>query len=254
VTGIAAEGFRTREVVDVWTPLMPSAHGEGGGMNYALIARLRPGVTGAQAGAEVQTLGAPAFVARKIPARAGARMALAPFDRDNQTAWRRRLLLLSGAVAMVLLIGCVNIASLKLAHGAARRREMGTRIALGGGAASLLRQLVTESLVLGVAGCAAGLALGYGAIAALREVVLRYGIWQELRLDTRVLLATLVLSVVVSILFGLAPASQAAGVDIRDALLEGGSVAGTRSHWLRRGLVLAEVSLSLVLLIGAGLL
>jgi predicted permease len=254
VTGIAAEGFRTREAVDVWTPLMPSATGEGGGLNYDLIARLHPGVTGAQAGTEVRTLGAPAFVARKIPARAGPRMSLAPFDRDNQTAWRKRLLLLSAAVVMVLLIGCVNIASLKLAHGAARRREMGTRIALGGGAASLLRQLITESLVLGVAGCAAGLGLGYGAIAALREVVLRYGIWQELRLDTRVLLATLLLSVVVSILFGLAPASQAADVDIRDALLEGGSVAGKRSHWLRRGLVLAEVSLSLVLLIGAGLL
>ncbi|HEU5022533.1 MAG TPA: ABC transporter permease, partial [Bryobacteraceae bacterium] len=89
---------------------------------------------------------------------------------------------------------------------------------------------------------------------ALREVALRYGIWQELRLDGRVLLATLLLSIVVSILFGLAPASQAADVNIRDALLEGGSVAGKRSHWLRRVLVLAEVSLSLVLLIGAGLL
>lgn len=254
VTGIAAEGFRTREMVDLWTPLMPSAHGEGGGLNYELVARLQHGVTVAQARAEAQTLGASVFIARKVPARVGALMSLTPFDRDNQTAWRKRLLLLSAAVVMVLLIGCVNIASLKLAHGAARRREMGTRIALGGGAASLLRQLITESLVLGVAGCAAGLALGYGAIAALRAVVLRYGIWQELRLDSRVLLATLLLSIVVSILFGLAPASQAADVDIRDALLEGGSVAGKQSHWLRRALVLGEVSLSLVLLIGAGLL
>ncbi|HVY91379.1 MAG TPA: FtsX-like permease family protein, partial [Bryobacteraceae bacterium] len=167
-----------------------------------------------------------------------------------------RLLILSAAVVMVLLIGCVNIASLKLAHGAARRREMGTRIAVGGGTTSLLRQLLTESLVLGVAGSAAGLAVGYGAIAAVRKIVFRFGIWQEVRLDTRVLLATLVLSIVVSILFGLAPAAQAARVEIRDALLEGGSfgVAGMRSHWVRRGLVLAEVSLSLILLVGAGLL
>jgi predicted permease len=225
-------------------------------MNYDLIARLRPGVTRAQASAEAQTLAASMFASRKVYVGSPARMSLAPFDRDFQTAWRRRLLLLSAAVAMVLLIGCVNIASLTLARGAARGREMGTRIAVGGGPASLLRQLITESLVLGIAGCIAGLSFGYAAIAALREVVLRYGIWQELRLDTRVLLATLVLSVVVSILFGLAPALQAARVDIRDALLEGGSFgfAGTRSHWLRRTLVLAEISLSLVLLIGAGLL
>jgi predicted permease len=254
VTGIAAERFRAREVVDIWTPLMPSTRGEGEGMNYDLIARLRPGVTRPQASSEAQILGAPLFASRKVYAGLAARMDLAPFDRDFQTAWRKRLLLLFAAVAMVLLIGCVNIASLKIAHGATRRREMGTRIALGGGAGPLLRQLITESLVLGAAGCAAGLALGYGAIAALRDVALRYGIWQELRLDSPVFLATLLLSIVVSMLFGLAPALQAKDVDIRDALLEGGSVAGKRSHWLRRALVLAEVSLSLVLLIGAGLL
>jgi predicted permease len=254
VTGIAGKAFRPREAADVWTPLMPSTTGEGAGLNYDLIARLRPGFTWAQARTEVLTLGKGAFESRKIPSAVAARMILAPFDSNNQTTSRNRLLLLSAAVVIVLLIGCVNIASLRLAQGAQRRREMGTRIALGGGAASLLRQLITESLVLGVAGGAVGLALGYEAIAALQKVVLRYGIWQELRLDTRVLLATLVLSLVVSILFGLAPASQAGRVDVRDALLEGGSVAGRQSHWLRRSLVLAEVSLSLVLLIGAGLL
>ena len=183
-------------------------------------------------------------------------MTLAPFDGDTRTALRNRLLLLCAAVVIVLLIGCVNIASLKLAHASARQREMGTRIALGGGTSSLLRQLITESLVLAAAGSAAGLALGYIAIGALRTVVVRYGIWQELRLDGRVLAATLVLSLVVSMVFGLAPALKAIRVDIRDALLDGGSIgfAGERSHWLRRGLVLAEVALSLVLLVGAGLL
>ena len=256
VVGIAAETFRPRGLVDLWTPLMPSTKGEGGGLNYDLIARLHPDTTWAQASTEAETRGIAAFTARKIPSTISARMALAPFDRDNRAALRNRLLLLSAAVVIVLLIGCVNIASLKLARGAARRREMGTRIALGGGNASLLRQLITESLVLGAAGAAIGLGLGYLAIDALQAVVIRYGIWQELRLDSRVLLATLLLSLFVSVLFGLAPAAQAMGVDIRAALLAGGSlgVAGERSHWLRHALVLAEVALSLVLLVGAGLL
>ena len=256
VVGIADETFRPRGLVDLWTPLMPSTKGEGQGLNYDLIARLRSDTTWAQASAEAQTRGIAAFADRKIPSTISARMVLAPFDRDNRAALRNRLLLLSAAVVIVLLIGCVNIASLKLARGAARRREMGTRIALGGGTASLLRQLITESLVLGAAGGAVGLGLGYIAIDALQAVVVRYGIWQELRLDSHVLLATLFLSLLVSVLFGLAPAFQATGVDIRAALLEGGSlgVAGERSHWLRHTLVLAEVALSLVLLVGAGLL
>ncbi len=256
VVGIAGEAFRPRGLVDVWTPLMPSTTGEGAGLNYELIARLRRGATLAQAGTEAQSLGVAAFEGRKIPAAVSARMVLALFDRDTRTALSNRLLLLSAAVIIVLLIGCVNIASLKLARGAARRREMGTRVALGGGTAALLRQLITESLVLGVAGGAVGLALGYVAIDALQTVVVRYGIWQELTLDGRVLLATLCLSLLVSILFGLAPALSAARVDIRDALVDGGSVgfAGARSHWLRHALVLAEVALSLVLLVGAGLL
>src|SRR6266446_6490204 len=119
-----------------------------------------------------------------------------------------------------------------------------------------MRQLTTESLVLGFIGGVAGLALGYLAIETLQTVVARYGIWQELRLDSRVLLATTLVSLSVSFLFGLTPALQAARVDVRESLLEGGSraVVGGRSHWLRRTLVLAEVALSLVLLVGAGLL
>src|SRR6266571_4569788 len=157
-------------------------------------------------------------------------MSLAPFERANQAGLRDRLRILSAAVAVVLLIGCVNIASLMLARGSARRREMGTRIALGGGPASLMRQLTTESLVLGFVGGAAGLALGYLAIEALQTVVARYGIWQELRLNGRVLLITTLLSLAASLLFGLAPALQAARVDVRETLMEGGarSVAGGR--------------------------
>jgi predicted permease len=256
VVGIAGEAFRPRGRVDVWTPLKPSTKGEGAGINYALVARLNSRSTWAQALAEVQTRGATAFERRKIPPTVTAVMSIAPFERANQAGLRDRLLILCAAAAVVLLIGCVNIASLMLARGSARRREMGTRIALGGGPGSLMRQLTTESLVLGVIGGAAGLALGYLAIETLQTVVTRYGIWQELRLDSRVLLATTLVSLSVSFLFGLTPALQAARVDVRETLLEGGSraVVGGQSHWLRRALVLTEVALSLVLLVGAGLL
>ncbi len=256
VAGVASETFNPRARVDLWTPLRPSTKGEGGGLNYTLIARLNPGATWAQAQTESQTLGAAAFENRKIPPTITARMSLAPFEQSTQTGLRDRLLILCAAVGVVLLIGCVNIASLMLARGSVRQREIGTRIALGGGPGSLIRQLTTESMVLGSIGGTAGLALGYLAIGALRSIVSRYGIWQEIRLDGSVLLATALLSILVSFLFGLAPALQAVRVDVREALVEGGArvVAGGRSHRLRRALVLIEIALCQVLLVGAALL
>jgi predicted permease len=256
VVGIAAEVFRPTGLVDLWTPLKPSTRGEGAGINYRLIARLNSSATLAQAQAEVQARGTTAFENRRIPPSITARMSLAPFERLSQAALRERLLVISSAAALILLIGCVNIASLMLARGSARGREIGTRIALGGGTASLARQLATESLVLGAAGGAAGLALGYVATRALQAAVARYGIWQELRMDRPVLLATALVSLLVSLLFGLAPIVRAVRVNVREALFEGGSrsVVGGRSDWLRRTLVLAEVAMSLMLLVGAGLL
>lgn len=256
VTGIASEGFTSLEEVDVWTPLRPSTTGEGVGTNYRLMARLNPGVSFAEAQAEANTRGAAAFEHRKFPSDVIARMDLVPFEKANQAGLKDSLLVLWAAVTLVLLIGCVNVASLMLARGATRVREMGTRIALGGGRGSLIRQLATESVVLGFAGGAAGVVLGYAAIQALQTVIVRYGIWQELRLDARVLLATAFVSITVSLLFGLAPAIQAAHVDVRSTLLEGGSrsVAGGKRYWPRRLLVAGEVAMSVMLLIGAGLL
>ncbi len=256
VTGVTSETFHQRGRVDLWTPLRPSTNGEGGGLNYALVARLKSDATWAQAQTEAHTSGAAAFERRKIPSSVTARMILAPFEQANQASLRERLQILSAAVGVVLLIGCVNIASLMLARGSTRRREMGTRIALGGGPGSLVRQLTTEALVLGFVGGTAGLVLGYLAIEALQMVVGRYGVWQELRLDGIVLLVTALLSLSVSFLFGLAPALQAVHVDVREALVEGGGrgVAGGRSHRLRSILVLAEIALCQVLLVGAALL
>ena len=168
------------------------------------------------------------------------------------------LLILWAAVAVVLVIGCVNIAALMLAP---RCNAKGARWARGLRLAeeqdrSFGKLFTTESLVLGFAGGVAGLGLGYAAIQALQTLIADYGIWQDLRLDSRVLLATVLLTFAVSLLFGLAPAFQAARVDVRTTILEGGSrgVAGGGSHWIRRALVLAEVSMTLVLLVAAGLL
>ena len=256
VTGVAGEGFKARSRVDLWTPLRPSTNGEGAGINYELVARLNPGVTWARAQTEARTLGAAAFTRRKIPSTVTASMRIEPFDQSNQTGLHERLIMLSGAAGLVLLIGCVNIASLMLARGAARRREMGTRIALGGRPGSLVRQLTTESLVLGTIGGITGMLLAYASLGGLQVLVGRLGVWQEIQLDLRVLAVTAVLSTTVSMLFGLAPALQAARVDVREALVGNGAyaVAGGRSHFAQRGLVLVEIALCQVLLVGAVLL
>jgi len=253
VIGVAAAVFRPRGKVDIWTPLRATTTGEGAGINYDIVARLKDGVSWAQADAETQALGAAAFAGKNMPSDVVSRLTLSPFERDYSAGLRQRLVILSAAVALVLLIGCVNIASLLLARGASRRREMGTRVALGGGPGALVRQLASESLLLGALGGVAGLAFAYLAIWSLQTVLLRYGIWQEVRLDARALAATALLSLLVSVVFGLAPALQASRVDVREALLEGGtrSVAGSRSGWFRQTLVLAEISLSVVLVVGA---
>ena len=256
VIGVAGEGFKARSPVDLWTPLRPSTNGEGAGINYELVARLNPGVTWAQAQTESQTLGAAAFARRKIPSTVTASMRIEPFDQSNQTGLRERLVMLSGAAGLVLLIGCVSIASLMLARGAARQREMGTRMALGGRPGSLVRQLTTESVVLGTIGGITGMLLAYASLGGLQVLARRLGVWQEIQLDLRVLAATAVLSIAVSILFGLAPALQAARVNLREALVGNGAyaVAGGRSHYLQQGLVLVEIALCQVLLVGSVLL
>lgn len=256
VVGIARDSFQAMIPADLWTPLRPSTLGEGGGQNYTLVARLLPNVTWAEAQSEAQALGVSAVERLRIPADISARMNLLPLQDAISAGWRERILMVWAAVGVVLLIGCVNVASLMLARGAARSRELGTRIALGGGASSLVRQLIVEAVILGMFGCATGVAVGYFIVEGFQSVAEQFGVWQAVRLDERVLGCTILLSLVTSILFGLAPALQATRVDVRTALSEGGSrgVAGSNSRWYRRVLVVAEVSLGLVLLVSAGLL
>ncbi|MBZ5556748.1 MAG: ABC transporter permease [Acidobacteriia bacterium] len=257
VVGVMPAGFTSGSPVDVWTPLRPWKGGEGGGQNYSIIARLRPGVTWAEADAQVGAIGNPAMRDLYRNPENAARLQLIPLQRGETRDVREPILVLWGAVAAVLLIGCVNIAGLLMARGVTRAPEIAMRMALGGSRAEIVRQLLTESLVLAAAGGVLGLALGYAgsrAFAALLEDA--FGLTGDTGLDARVLAITTAIALGTSVVFGLLPALQASRVNLRETLVESGSpsIAGAARNWPRRLMVVAEVALGVVLLVGAGLL
>jgi predicted permease len=243
--------------VDVWTPLRPSRKGEGSGSNYEVIARLRPDVSWAQASGQLRSLSQglnadPAFPRevknfeeRIIPLQTGATQNV-----------RTELLLTWAAVLMVLLIGCVNIAGLLLARSGARGREIATRMALGGSRGVIIRQLLMESVLLALGGGIVGVCSGGFVLDWLKQLgAEKSQLWNPIELDARVLGVMLGVAMLTSLLFGLAPALHTSRLDIRSVLNEGGrGIAGGRRQWMRGALVTAEVALSLVLLVGAGLM
>jgi predicted permease len=256
VVGVLPPAFVSDVKADLWTPLRPSTHGEGEGTNYGVVARLRPGVTWAAADAQVSGLSAAALAHMHFSPAAAARLHLIPLQRGLTEGVRTPLLVLLGAVGAVLLIGCLNVASLLLARNARRERELGTRIALGSGAAGIVRQLLAESLLLAFLGGLAGLALGYFGMRGL-ELLARQAVnVPPIRLDARVLAVTAGGSLLTALLFGLLPAWRASRIDIRSALVAGGGwgASSVTRSWPRRALVIVEVALGVVLLIVAGLL
>ena len=180
---------------------------------------------------------------------------LMPLLDDAVGAQRESYLLLFGAVACVLLIACANIANLLLARFAGRRREIGVRFALGASRGSVVRQLVSESMLLAVLGGAVGLLLAEWTLSALvalgADLIPRAA---EISIDPVALVFTLMATLVTGLLIGLLPAMQASGVNVLEALKEAGPGSVGSGRHLRAGLLVAEVSLSLVLLIAAGLL
>jgi predicted permease len=257
VIGVMPEGFRTDAAADLWTPLRPSTSGEGGGSNYEIVARLKPGVTWAQADGQMEAIGAPAVAEMKLSKEVSARFHLISLQQSETADVRRPILIAWAAVGLVLLIGCANVASLLLARAGARSREIATRMALGGGRRAVARQLLVESFVLAILGGAAGLLAGFAGLRALQVLAANtFPIPEAMRLDGRVLAATGCLALLCSLFAGVFPALEASGVDIRAALTEAGTrgVAGTRKRWTRRMLVSGEVALAVLLLIGAGLL
>ena len=259
VVGVMPEGFTTGSPIDVWTPARPSTGGEGDGSNYAMLVRLRQGVSWQEASAELDLLGSPAALLRYRNSKEErtASTLLVPLQESATQGIRQPLVMLWGAVGVVLLIACVNIAGLLLARSALRRREIATRLALGSSRGVVIRQLLVESAVLAVAGGVLGLAAGQLMLTALlRQSADVFPVGYPIALDARVLAPTLALSLLTSVIFGLVPALHATRVDVQGALAESGSraVAGGGGRLARRVLVAGEIALSVMLLAGAGLL
>src|SRR5262249_43339157 len=151
--------FRSIEPVDLWTPLHPSPQGEGAGQNYQVVSRLKPGVSWSEVSGQIQSTGSAMLVDQfHPPPDIRLTMRLVPFQQVVTGGMREPLLILWSAVAVVLLIGCVNIAGLMLVRCTTRVPEIATRIALGGGRGAILRQLLAESFVVAACGAAVGVA------------------------------------------------------------------------------------------------
>ncbi|HEV3330017.1 MAG TPA: ABC transporter permease [Bryobacteraceae bacterium] len=224
---------------------------------FGSFARLKPRVTLQQARLQMDAIGS--RIAREYPdSNKGWGVVVEPVSEVFITPeTRQALYILLGAVGMILLIGCGNLANLTLARGAAREREVAVRAALGAARHRLIRQFLTENVLLSIAGGLAGLAVGYATMRAIQAAIPPYTLPREVNviMDARVLLFTFLLSVLTGLVFGLVPAIGSTRADLTSSLKEGarGAIGGTHGR-LRAALVVGEVALAFVLLSGAGLL
>ena len=270
IVGVMPAGFafpRHPRDPQVWLPLghdPRQGRTFSRGTNYlSMIGRLAPGVTLDQAGSEMAAL--TGQLAQEHPrANSGMTMKVAPMSEHAAGDLRGALLTLLGTVGLVLLIACANVAHLTLARAAGRRRELAVRSALGATHGRIVRQLLAESLLLAAAGGAAGLLLGAWGIELIARLPFNDPGYtapfrvapSEIGMSGTVLAFTMVLSLATAVLFGLIPSLQTARADAAEALKEGSGRAtdSARRRRLRDLLVVAEVSLSLLLLVGAGLM
>lgn len=253
VVGVMPAAFRSDAQADVWTPLRASTTGEGGGANYAVLVRFPVGMSLQEADARMASIQPPES---EESGAAIHRFGLVPLNAALAAGLRLPMLVLLGAIGLMLVVGCANLAGLQIARSLARQSEIATRQALGGGTGALVRQMIAENLLLGLFGGAAGLVVAYATLHGLRALVqARFSIWQGIGLDGRALAVVAGLTLLATLLFGLAPVVRVMGSQAQRALVSGarGAVGGG-SHLLRKLLLVGEVAMVTALLFAAGLL
>lgn len=258
IIGVLPPDFRFVPDADVFVSLRAAQGIQQGGYNCSVIGRLKPEVSMEQARAEMKLVGEKYRAQFPKGMQERESVGIAGYRELLVRNVRPTLWMLLGAVSFVLLIACANVANLQMTRASARHREMAIRQALGARWSRLARQLLTESLLLAIAGGGAGLLLALWGTDALRSIIPQGLIPQsaEISFDYRVLAFTLATSLVTGLLFGIAPAIQISRLNVNNALKEtsGKGIAGASRGRMRSALVVIEVALSLVLLVGASLM
>ncbi len=260
VVGVLAAGFQILQPADVFVPFKPWAATLPDDRNWHpgifAVARLKPGVSREQARAEM--VGITKRLEQQYPDyNTGTSADVVGLQEQMVQNVRPALMLLLGAVGLVLLIACVNVANLLLARAASRGREVAIRTAMGAGRARVVRQLLTESVLLSLGGGLLGLFLAWASLGPLLKI--SAGSVPQvvpIELDRSVLVFTFLVSLITGLVFGIVPALRTAGLDLRGALNESsrGSTSGPAHHRLRGVLVASEMALAVLLLVGSGLL
>ena len=259
VIGVVTSSFKEPfdPDVEVWMPVLnyPGNTGTREWRQLLAMGHLKPDATLSQAKAEATTIANQ--LAQAYPRESGGHIARLQFFRDLLVSdVRPMLLLLFAAVGVILLIACANLANLLLARGLARQKEIAVRAALGASRWRLIRQLLTETTLIGILGGAGGLLLAYWGLYALAKLPQNFVDTKEATLDGRVLLFALAMSLITGWLFGLVPALQLVKTELQSFLKEGSRSSGEGSRWnrVRSAFVVVQVALSLLLLVSAGLL